>query len=155
MRRNAFLGTTLFAAVALFIGVRGALGQQPGGPGGARPTSPQQGAGDPIMRFLFPPDLIMQHQSEIGLTDAQRTTISTAMQQAQGKFVDLQFKLSGEGEKFGRLLQNSSVDESQVLEQVDRMLALERELKRAQVALLVRLKNALTAQQQAKLGQLR
>jgi Spy/CpxP family protein refolding chaperone len=155
MRRSAFLVTTVFATLTLIASAQNAAAQQPGVPGGAQPASQQQRATDPLMRFLFPPELIMQHQSEISLTDAQRTAITTAMQQAQGKFVDMQFKLSGEGEKLGRLLQGSSVDESQVLEQVDRILALERELKRAQVGLLVRLKNVLTAQQQAKLGQLR
>lgn len=155
MRRNAFLRTTLLASLAVFVSAQAGTAQQPGGSGGAHPASQQPGAGDPLMRFLYPPELIMQHQAEIGLTDAQRTTITTAMQQAQGKFVDMQFKLNGEGEKIARLLQGSSVDESQVLEQVDRILALERELKRAQIGLLVRLKNALTAQQQTKLGQLR
>jgi Spy/CpxP family protein refolding chaperone len=155
MRRNAFLAAVLFATVTSFVGAQQAVAQQPGVAAGGQPNAQAQGHGDPMMRFLFPPELIMQHQSEIGLTDAQRSTITTAMQQAQGRFVDFQFKLSGDGEKLGKLLQGSSVDESQVLEQVDRILASERELKRAQIGLLVRLKNALTAQQQAKLAQLR
>jgi Spy/CpxP family protein refolding chaperone len=114
-----------------------------------------QGGGDPFARYLFPVELIMQHQGDIGLTDAQRTTITSAIQQAQGKFVETQFKLSGEGEKFGRLLQNTSVDETQVLEQLDRILSFERDMKHAQVGLLIRLKNALTPAQQQKLAQFR
>ena len=110
---------------------------------------------DAFGRFLFPPELVMQHQGEINLTDAQRTTLSSAIQQAQAKFVEVQWKLSGEGEKLARLLQNATVDESQVLEQVDRILTLEREVKRAQMGLMVRIKNTLTAAQQAKLRELR
>jgi Spy/CpxP family protein refolding chaperone len=123
--------------------------------GAQSPAQAQQNQPDPFGRFLFPPELVMQHQGEIGLTDAQRTALSSAIQQAQGKFVDVQWKLSGEGEKLARLLQNAAVDEAQVLEQVDRILSLEREVKRAQMGLMIRIKNTLTAAQQAKLRELR
>jgi Spy/CpxP family protein refolding chaperone len=119
-------------------------------PGGGQPN--QQ---DAFGRFLFPPELVMQHQGEINLSDAQRSALSSAIQQAQAKFVDVQWKLSGEGEKLARLLQNATVEETQVLEQVDRILSLEREVKRAQMGLMIRIKNTLTAAQQAKLRELR
>jgi Spy/CpxP family protein refolding chaperone len=47
------------------------------------------------------------------------------------------------------------VDETAVLDEVDRILNLEREIKRAQVGLMVRIKNTLTPQQQAKLAEFR
>lgn len=106
-------------------------------------------------RNFFPPELVMQHQSEIGLQDAQRAALTSAVQQAHAKFMDVQWKLSAEGEKMGRLLQGTQVGETQVLEEVDRILALEREIKRAQISLMVRIKNTLTAAQQAKLAEIR
>ena len=118
----------------------------------------QRGPGpgpDDFGRNFFPPELVMQHQSELGLQDSQRAALTSAVQQAQGKFMDMQWKLSAEGEKMGRLLQGTQVDESQVLDQVDRILALEREMKRAQISLMVRIKNTLTAAQQAKLAEIR
>ena len=115
----------------------------------------QQGPGDPFGRFLFPPELVMQHQGELGITDAQRATLTSAVQQAQSKVVETQFKLSAEGEKLGRLLMNASIDEGLALEQVDRILSMERDMKRAQMGLLVRIKNTLTPGQQARLMQLR
>jgi Spy/CpxP family protein refolding chaperone len=118
---------------------------------GPQPQSQQ----DPFGRFLFPPELVMQHQGEINLQESQRTALQTAIQQAQHKFVDAQWKLSAEGEKLVRLLQNATVDETQVLEQVDRILGLEREVKRAQMGLMIRIKNTLTPAQQAKLRELR
>ena len=63
--------------------------------------------------------------------------------------------LSSEVEKLQSLLQPASVDESKVLDQVDRVLAVEREVKRAQLSLMIRIKNMLTQQQQAQLGVLR
>ena len=97
----------------------------------------------------------MQHQSEIGLQDSQRAALTSAIQQAQSKFMDTQWKMSAEGEKMGRLLQGTQVDEAAVLDEVDRILNLEREIKKAQISLMVRIKNTLTAQQQAKLAELR
>ena len=122
-----------------------------GPPPGQRSPS---GGPDDWGRNFFPPELVMQHQSEIGLQDSQRTALTSAIQQAQSKFMDVQWKLSAEGEKMGRLLQGPQVDEAQVLEEVDRILALEREIKRAQISLMVRIKNTLTPEQQAKLAKL-
>jgi heavy-metal resistance protein len=110
---------------------------------------------DPLARYLFPLELVMAHQQAIGLTERQRTAIQQAVKDAQGKFVDVQFSMSGEMEKLQRLLQGTSPDESDVLDQVDRVLGLEREIKRAQLALMVRIKNTLTDQQQAALQRLR
>jgi Spy/CpxP family protein refolding chaperone len=126
-----------------------------GAPPGQRAPMPGPGGPDDFGRNFFPPELVMQHQSEIGLQDAQRAALTSAVQQAQGKFMDVQWKLSAEGEKMGKLLQPAQVDETQVLEEVDRILALEREMKRAQIGLMVRIKNTLTPAQQAKLMEIR
>jgi Spy/CpxP family protein refolding chaperone len=133
-----------FALSATSLAAQGPPGQRGPGPGGA----------DDWGRNFFPPELVMQHQSEIGLQEAQRTSLTSALQQAQAKFMDLQWKLSAEGEKMRRLIQGTQVDETQVLEEVDRILALEREIKRAQISLMVRIKNTLTPEQQAKLSKL-
>src|ERR1700682_4032707 len=137
-----------------FVLVTANLAAQGPPPMGGRP-GPGPGGPDDWGRNFFPPELVMQHQSEIGLSDAQRTALTSAIQQAQTKFMDGQWKLSAEGEKMGRLLQNTQVDEAQVLDEVDRILNLEREIKKAQISLMVRIKNTLTAPQQAKLAELR
>ena len=145
MKRSILILAIAFSATSL--GAQGAPpGQRGPGPGGGGP--------DDCGRNFFPPELVMQHQGEIGLQDAQRTALTSALQQAQAKFMDLQWKLSAEGEKMRRLLQGTQVDETQVLEEVDRILALEREIKRAQISLIVRIKNTLTPEQQAKLSKL-
>jgi TonB-dependent SusC/RagA subfamily outer membrane receptor len=110
---------------------------------------------DPLARYLFPPELVMAHQQEISLTDRQQAAIQLAMKEAQGKFIDLQFQMSGVVEKLQRLVQPTSADEAKVLEQVDRVLTVEREIKHAQLTLMIRIKNQLTEQQQTALGKLR
>lgn len=119
-------------------------------------ASAQTGAGgdDPFARYLFPPDRIMSHSLEIGLEDAQKTAIRNEVQKAQPKFLDVQFELQGEAEKMIRLLQEKPVDETKVLAQVDRILALEKEIKKTQISLLVRLRNILTPGQQARLAEI-
>src|SRR5260221_462765 len=119
MRRTSLLITSLVVMSVIAGAAPTAAAQKPPTAGEER-GGPEQPPKDPFARLLFPPELIMQHQSELGLTDAQRSTLMTAVQQAQGKFVETQFKLAGEGEKLARLLQASSIDESQALEQVDR-----------------------------------
>jgi Spy/CpxP family protein refolding chaperone len=110
---------------------------------------------DPIAKRVFPPDKVLAHQQEIGLDEAQRQSLRSEMQKAQKKFVDLQFEMQGETEKMLQLLEERPVDESRVLAQADRILALEKEIKKTHLALLVRVKNLLTREQQAKLSEIR
>ena len=110
---------------------------------------------DPIGRYLIPPELVMTQSEQIGLTDKQRTTIKSEIQKMQTKFIDAQWDLQEQTGKMMQLLQQSPVDETKVLEQADRIMALEREIKRAHLALLIRIRNALTAEQIAKLEAIR
>jgi len=120
--------------------------------GAARAQQPDQ---DPIGQNFFAPELVIQHQEAIGLTAEQKDSLKTEIRQAQLKFTELQWKLQDEMEKLLALIKQSHVDEQQVLSQVDKVLAAEREVKREQVTLLVRIKNKLTPEQQDKLAGLR
>ena len=110
---------------------------------------------DPFASHLFPPDLIMANQRQIGLSDEQRATIVNDLQRSQASFVELQWKMSTESAQLQRLLEGPAVNESAVLAQLDRVLAMEREIKRAQIGLLIRIRNTLSPQQQATLAELR
>jgi Spy/CpxP family protein refolding chaperone len=116
--------------------------------------SPQSGD-DPIAQSLFAPELVMQYHQEIALSDTQAKTIKEAISKAQAKFLDMQWDSQSETEKLVKLLKAKPVDETAVLAQLDRVLALEREIKKTQISLLVRIKNVLTDTQQAKLMELR
>lgn len=99
-------------------------------------------------KYLFPPELVMQHQQALRLTPEQRTSITQGIRDLQLKVVDLQWKMQDEAQKLTGLVEGSRVDEAQTLAQVDRVLGIEREIKRAHMALLVRIKNMLTPEQQ-------
>lgn len=106
-------------------------------------------------QYVFPPELVMQYQQKIELKPAQRTAITEALRQTQSKVVDLQWQMQDEAQKLSDLLSQPTVDESAVLAQVDRVLGVEREVKRAHMQMLVRIKNTLTKEQQATLRALR
>ena len=110
---------------------------------------------DPVVRYLYAPEVVMAHQEAIGLTDRQRTAIQGIVKDMQSKVVDVQLRLASSSEKLTRLLSATIVDEGAVLQQIDQVLASEREVKRAQLSLLVRVKNQLTAAQQGMLDKVR
>jgi Spy/CpxP family protein refolding chaperone len=113
----------------------------------ADPTPPA----DPIGDRVFPPDLIMAHQQELKLDDATRRTIVTQVQAFQTTAVKLQWDLKAAGDALAQALDRPAIDEAKTLELADKVMALEHDLKRAHLTLLIRLKNALTPAQQAQL----
>ncbi len=116
---------------------------------------PQAPGPDPVGENLFPPELIMSHQEAIGLAPEQKTYLREELRKAQGQFTDLQWQLQDAMEALGSMLKQNSVDEQAVLAQLDKVLAAEREIKRTQISLMVRIKNKLTPEQQARLRELR
>ena len=119
------------------------------------PLVAQQPGDDPLARLLFPPELVMQHQADIGLKPEQRTAITQAIGELQGKVLDVQWRMQDAAGRLAALLGKASVDQTAALAQVDQVLDLERQVKRAQLTLLIRIKNTLTAEQQGKLDQYR
>jgi Spy/CpxP family protein refolding chaperone len=132
--------TGLAVALTVVLAITGLTAQQPD---------------DPIARHLFPPDLVMKYQREIGLSESQRKTMLEAIAKSQTRFVELQWDSQGESEKLAQLLQAHPLDEAAVLAQADRLMTLERDVKKTHLSLLIRLKNLLSESQQRKLAELR
>lgn len=120
----------------------------------AGPASAQPG-GDPLERHLYPPDLVMQHQNRIGLTDEQKRELRHRVGEAQSKFTELQWEFQDEAERLVELLAADTLDEERVIAQVDRVLDRERVIKHTQMRLMVRIRNLLTVEQRAELDRLR
>lgn len=137
--------TVLLSAV-LLVGPLSAFAQQP--PPGHVPH-------DPVGEALFPPELVMQNQQAIGLEEAQKTFIRSEVLKAQTRFTELQWQLQDAMETLAGFMQQNPVDEQKVMAQLDKILPIEREIKRAQLTLMIRIKNKLTPEQQEKLRQLR
>ena len=112
-------------------------------------------AEDPVAQSLFSPELVMKYRQEINLDEGQSKAIRDAISKAQAKFLDMQWDMQSETGKLAQLLKARPVDETAVLAQVDQVLNREREIKKTQISLLVRIKNTLTDAQQNKLTELR
>jgi Spy/CpxP family protein refolding chaperone len=110
---------------------------------------------DPLGKAFFPPELVMQNQQAINLTEAQRNSLSKEIQNAQTEFMSLQWDLQKETEKLKFLVEKENPVEAEVTEQLGQLLAIENKIKKRQISLLVRIKNLLTSEQQVKLRQLR
>jgi Spy/CpxP family protein refolding chaperone len=110
----------------------------------AREAHGQAPGPDPLAPHVFPPELVMRHAAEIGLDEVQRAAIKKTVVETQTRFLDLQWDVQAESEKLARLLERSPVDEAAVLAQADKVMGLEREVKKAHLALLVRIKNLLS-----------
>jgi Spy/CpxP family protein refolding chaperone len=157
------------AFIAAFLIATVVVGQQPSPPNpGGRPQPPNvpQGAGmpnhphppphpDPLAHLLFPPDVIMGHARQLNLTDEQKQFMRGEIQKTTATFQDLQWKLQDQVELLHETMKSTSVNEQQALAQLDKVLELEREIKRLHIGLAVRLKNRLTPEQQEQLHQWR
>ncbi|HEY2746307.1 MAG TPA: hypothetical protein VGL86_16855 [Polyangia bacterium] len=110
---------------------------------------------DPIGARLFPPELIMKHQRELAIDDKQQSTIVAEVQKTQAALVPLQWQMQGASEQMAKLLDAPRIDEAKVLAQADKVMAIEREFKRAHLSLLIRLRNLLTEAQRSRLTELR
>lgn len=109
----------------------------------------------PFMRHLFPPELVMRNQHEVGLSEAQRKAITGAIHDTQGRVLEIQWKLQDESRKLGEMLAAERIDEEAALAQVGRVLDLEEQVKKAHLGLLIRIKNELEPEQRRQLDALR
>jgi Spy/CpxP family protein refolding chaperone len=150
-----------FAAAFLIVTV--VVGQQQPPPG---PGQPPQGANmpngphpppnpDPLAHLMFPPDMILGHTRELNLTDEQKAFMRSETQKTTAAFQELQWKLQDQMELLQETMKSTSVNEQQALAQLDKVLDVEREIKRLHIGLAVRLKNRLTPEQQEQLHKMR
>jgi Spy/CpxP family protein refolding chaperone len=110
---------------------------------------------DPLFAALFPPELIMQHRRDIGLTDRQRDEISGLIRDLQGRVVQMQWDLLDRMQELTETMSATRVDLDRALDQLDGVLDTEKSIKQAHLEMLVRIKNLLTPEQQATLTRLR
>ena len=143
----------LALAAAFAFSVVPAIAQEPPQPEQPQPRTPKP-PHDPFGN-MFPPELVMQNQRELGLTDQQKTYMRTEIGKTSARFNDLQWQLHDAMEVLHETMKANQVNEQQALTQLDRVLEFEREVKRLHMELAIKIKNNLTPEQQQKLQSLR
>jgi Spy/CpxP family protein refolding chaperone len=145
MKKTKLTALIVILVMGIILTVAFASAQQPPHP----PQPPPDN--DPLAQFIFPPELVMQHQREIGLTDEQKTFLRGEIQRVTLRFTELQWQLQDAMEGLASVMKESSVNEQQALAQLDKILDTEREIKHLHIGLAIRIKNKLTPEQQSRL----
>ena len=104
---------------------------------------------------LFAPNIILERQDELGLSKEQFTAIRAAVVEAQGSVAEHEWDLREAYQRIMTDLDEMPVDEQKVLQNVEVALLAENEVKKLQVAMLIRLRNLLTDEQMEYLQSVR
>ena len=96
---------------------------------------------------LFAPNIILEHQDELGLSKEQFTAIRAAVVEVQSNVAEHEWDLREAYQRVLSDLDDSPIDEGKVLENVEAALLAENQVKKMQVAMLIKLRNLLTEEQ--------
>jgi len=154
MKRIGLLVSVFAAATLLSVMLVSAQQPQPPQPR-QQQQQPPPPPPDPFGDALFPPDMVMQHQRELGLTEEQKTFMRGEINRTTTRFNELQWQMQDAMEALHETMKANSVNEQLALSQLDKVLDNEREMKRAHMELAIRIKNKLTPEQQTKLQSMR
>jgi Spy/CpxP family protein refolding chaperone len=137
-----------------FVSVGRASAQEPQPDQPQKPRMPPPPPPDLMNNSVFPPDVIMEHQRELGLTDQQKAFMRGEINKTSTVFNDLQWQLQDAMEALRDTMKADQVNEQLALAQLDKVLDAERDIKKLHMALAIRIKNNLTADQVQKLQEL-
>ncbi len=119
---------------------------------GQHATTPQQL--DPMRRALVEPIMALEFAEEIGLTQAQRNQIEEELKAASAKFRPLQERLRSETRIMFELLERPGVTEREALDQLDRILDLEKQIKQVNLLCSLHVRAQLRPEQRERLQSL-
>lgn len=115
-----------------------------GGTAAAQDSEPGK---DPFNGRLFPPNVILEHQQALDISEQQLAAIRAAVIEVQGKVAEHQWDLREAYQRVMTELERSPIDEEQVLANIDQALLAENRVKKTQVEMLIKLRNLLTDEQ--------
>ena len=114
-------------------------------------VSAQQTKDDVFKGKLFAPDVILQQQAELNLTKEQFTGIRAAVVEVQSGVAEHEWDMREAYQALMLELDKTPVSEAEVLKYATTALLAENQVKKKQMAMLIKLKNLLTAEQVAYL----
>ncbi len=114
------------------------------GMGAALAAGPKE---DVFKGKLFPPNVILEHQAQLDLSKAQFKAIRAAVVEVQAGVAEHEWDMQEAYQALMQELENAPIDEARVLEHANKALLAENQVKKKQMAMLVRLKNLLTEEQ--------
>lgn len=104
-----------------------------------------------IRKELFSAEKVMEHRQAIGLKPNQADAIKKIHNESAGAFQTLKWDLDYEQELLDSLVAMNQPDTKKVSQQFDKVMALEKELKKMRMMSLIGIKNVLEPEQIEKL----
>ena len=155
LKKIIMSATLLLTTAACWAQCQPAEKPQDQGQPGDRQMQQNRQQPPPFTEDFVPPELIMQNQQVLGLSDEQKKAIREIMKKSVSDFTDLQWQESSEQEAMASLLKEEKVDEAKAIAQLDKLLSIENGIKRLHMGAMIKVKNLLTPDQQAKLRTLK
>ncbi|HIE99902.1 MAG: CotH kinase family protein [Fuerstiella sp.] len=118
----------------------------------------QQQYGDPLQDLLISPEVLIHHQTEIGLPDRQVEQIRALLEKVGPKIHELQQRANSSMGRLAQLLSADKVDAEAAVRQLDQFLAIEKEQRLHHLRIMIQIRNELTPTQRKaalKFGQVR
>ncbi|MFT5465285.1 MAG: Spy/CpxP family protein refolding chaperone [Verrucomicrobiales bacterium] len=110
---------------------------------------------DPFRDAFFPPDLVIHHAEELGISDADRQRFQDELQSRKEEFEKVGQAHRAASEAMAKTLEAHPVDATVVMEKLDALLSAENEMKRLHVSAMLAVRNQLTPDQIAKIDELK
>jgi Spy/CpxP family protein refolding chaperone len=144
----------LFVMFLAFMSQMAIAQAGPGQQGPKQGMEHKRGA-DSFRKNFYAPEMIMKNQSELNLSEEQRKHIIAASQDAQKNFTEWEWALKAENDKLKTMTATPKVDEAACLAQMEKILALEKQIKIQRMKMLISIKNKLNAEQMKKLDEIK
>lgn len=146
--------TIVFSAVALTVGQESSV-TQPRADMPSLRSAERLSPSDTLSDVLITSEMIMTHARELKLTPVQIAFIRKEVENSNVKFNELSWQLDEAVEVLRQRISVHAVDEERSLAQLDRVLDIERKIKRLQIRMSIRIRNQLTLDQLGKLQSIR
>jgi Spy/CpxP family protein refolding chaperone len=111
--------------------------------------------GDPVGSKLFAPEFIGANAGTISLSESQQEKMRGIVEQAQARIVEFGTKVKAAADGFGKLIDGKDADISKAMAQFEKFQDAERDMKHAQLRLLLELREMLSEEQRTWLTQIK
>ncbi len=114
-------------------------------------TTEEPGLSQAMAENLFSPELLRLTHENLGLTAAQEETLAGAAAEIEARITSMRRELTEASHALLEATRPDKIDEARAMVLAEQVTRLQAEMQRARFALLIKLKNTLTPEQQAKL----
>ena len=110
---------------------------------------------DPLQDVFIPPELLMQHKEDLGLSEPQIDAIKSGLEKLRPQIEEKQQALQQRVQTAQELLSADKINEARVMAQFGSILELENEMKKLQFNLMLQIRKTLSADQRTRAQKLK